>query len=131
MQAARGGIGLALELAARMEGGQDHLQRRLAGEFGVRIDRDAAAIVGDGKAIARLQRHFDPVGVARDRFVHAVVEHFAGQMMQRALVGAADIHAGSAADRLQPFKHFDGGGIVIGRGGRGGCEQVIGHDGNL
>ena len=114
-----------------MEGGENDLQRRLAGKFGVRIDRDAPAIVGDGEAIARLQRHLDPGGVARDRFVHAVVEHFAGEMVQRALVGAADIHARPASDGLQPFQNFDRRGVIIGGGGGGGGKQVIGHDAKL
>ena len=35
----------------------------------------------------------------------------AGQVVQRTLVGAADIHAGTAADRLQPFQDLD----VLGR----------------
>ena len=52
VQAAGGGIGLALELPARVEGGHDDLERRLAGIFRMLLDRDAAAIVGDGEAIA-------------------------------------------------------------------------------
>jgi hypothetical protein len=28
-------------------------------------------------------------------------------MMQRLLVGAADVHAGTAADRLKPLQHLD------------------------
>jgi hypothetical protein len=47
--------------------------------------------------------------------------------MERPLVRAADIHSGTAADRLEPFEHFDRMGVVIGRGGSVGREQ-IGHD---
>ena len=36
-------------------------------------------------------------------------------MVQGGLVGAADIHAGPAADRLQPFQHLDILGGIIGR----------------
>ena len=36
------------------------------------------------------------------------------QVMQRAFVGAADIHAGALADGLEPFQHFDGGGVIGG-----------------
>src|SRR3546814_15561173 len=54
--------------------------------------------------------------------------HFGGEVVQRALVGAADIHAGAAADRLEPFQYLDRRGVVI-TGGRGrGSEQVVGHD---
>ena len=127
VQAARGGIGLALELAARMERGHDDLERRLAGKFGVRVDRDAAAIVGDGQAIAGVERDLDAGRMARDRLVHAVVDHFGGEVMQRAFVGAADIHAGAAANRLQPLQHLDLR-SVIALGGRGrGVEQIVTH----
>ncbi len=40
-------------------------------------------------------------GVAGQRLVHAVVDHFRKQVMQRLLIGAADIHAGTAPHRLQ------------------------------
>ena len=83
----------------------------------MRIDRDAAAVVDDGQPVARLQRHLDPVGMARDRLVHRIVEHFGGEVVQRALVGAADIHARPAADGLEPLQHLDRGGVVIGIGG--------------
>jgi hypothetical protein len=49
----------------------------------------------------------DPVGVAGQRLVHGVVDDFGEQVMQRLLVGAADIHAGAAAHRLKPFQHLD------------------------
>ncbi len=126
VEAAAGGIGLAGELAARMQRGQDHFQRRFAGIFGVLVDRDAAAVVADRKAVALLQRHFDPRGVAGDRLVHRIVEHFGGEVVQRALVGAADIHAGAAADRLQPLQHFDGAaviGVAIAEGQ--GFEEIV------
>ena len=49
----------------------------------------------------------DEVGVAGQRLVHGVVDHLGEQVMQRLLVGAADIHAGPAAHRLEPLQHLD------------------------
>ena len=49
----------------------------------------------------------DEGGVAGQRLVHRVVDHFGEQMMQRLLVGAADIHAGPAPHRFQAFEHLD------------------------
>jgi hypothetical protein len=49
--------------------------------------------------------------MAGDGFVHRIVEHFGDQMVERALVGAAELHTGTAADRLQPFEDFD----ILGR----------------
>ena len=94
----------------------------------MRIDRDAATVVDDGQAVAGLQRHFDPRRVPRHRLVHRVVEHFGREMVQRALVGAADVHARAAADGLEPLEHLDRRGVVAdgGRCGRG--EEIVGHD---
>jgi hypothetical protein len=47
------------------------------------------------------------VGVAVERLVHGVVDHLGEQVMQRLLVGAADIHARPPAHRLEPFEHLD------------------------
>ena len=77
----------------------------------MRIDRDAAAVVGDGQEAVGAQFDFDEGGMAGQRLVHRVVDDFGEQMMQRLFVGAADIHAGPAAHRLQAFEHLD-----IGRG---------------
>ena len=118
VQTAAGGIGLARKFAARMQRGQDYLQRRFAGKLGVFIHRNAAPVVGDGQAPGgavwpHLQRHFNAVGMARNGLVHGVVQHLCGEVVQRALVGAADIHAGAAADGFQPLQHLD-------------CRAVIG-----
>ena len=107
VQAARGGIGLAGEFAAGMQRCQDHLDRRLAGEFRMLADRHAAAIVADRQPVARFQMHLDPVGMAGHRLIHRIVEDLGREMVQRPLVGAADIHAGAVAHRLQPFKDLD------------------------
>ena len=73
----------------------------------MRVDRNAAAVVGDGDEAVGLHLDLDPVGVAGQRLVHGVVDDFGEQVVQRLLVGAADIHAGAAAHRLEPFQHLD------------------------
>ena len=101
MQTARGLIGFARELAACVQGAQDHFERGFVGKLWVRINRDAAPVVADGHGIIGVQFNLDPVGVARDGLVHRVVQNFGDQMVQRAFVGAADIHAGAFAHRFQ------------------------------
>ncbi len=64
--------------------------------------------------------NLDAGGKPGDRLVHRIVERFGGKVMQRALVGAADIHAGAAAHRLQPFEDLD----VLGRIAVGGLSRV-------
>ncbi len=127
VEAARGRVSLALELPARVERGHDDFERRLAGIFGVRVDRDAAAVVEHAQAIALLERDLDAGGEAGDRFVHGIVDDFGGEVVKRALVGAADVHAWAAADRLEAFEHLDRASVVaVGRGAGGGREEV-GH----
>ena len=49
--------------------------------------------------------------MAGHRLVHGVVDDLGEEVVQRLLVGAADIHAGPPAYRLQPLQHLD-----VGRG---------------
>ncbi len=86
----------------------------------MRVGRDAAAIVADQDAVAGKHLQPDRVGVAGDGLVHRVVEHLGHEMMHGPFIGAADVHAGALADRLEPLQHLDiagGVGIVLGRGG--------------
>ena len=124
MQAARGLIGLGVELSAGMQRRHDDFERRLAGEFRVRIDRDAAAVVVHGERAVLEKFDLDEAGMAGDGLVHRVVDHLGEEMVQRALVGAADIHAGPAAHRLQPFEHLDRGRVVAGLG-----QRAVARDG--
>src|SRR5262245_55325692 len=73
----------------------------------MRINRYTAAIVGDRDEAVGLEFHLDPIGIAVDRLVHGVVDRLGEQVVQRLLVGAADIHAGPSAYRLEPFEHLD------------------------
>ena len=127
MQAARCGIGLARELAARVQHRQDDLERRLVRELGMRVDRHAAAIVDDRQPVADIQHHLDPRGMACDRLVHRIVEHLGGEMVQRPLIGTADVHARTPAHRLQPLQHLDRRRIIVGRWRGGGSEQIVGR----
>ena len=107
VQAAGRPVNLGIEFAAGVQRAHDHFERGLVLEFRMRIDRNAAAIVGDGDKAVRLHLDLDPVGVTGERLVHGVVDHLGKQVMQRLLVGAADIHAGPAAHRLEPLQNLD------------------------
>ena len=77
----------------------------------MRIDGNAAAVVRHRQEAVGLKLDLDPVGVAGKGLVHGIVDHLCEEVMQRLLVGAADIHPGPAAHRLQPLEHLD----VVGR----------------
>ncbi len=85
----------------------------------MRIDRNAAAVVGDGQKAVGAEFDFDEGRMSRQRLVHRVVDHFGEQMVQRLFVGAADIHAGPAAHRLEAFEHLDIGRGIAGLGAGG------------
>ena len=116
VQAARGLIDLGVELAAGMQRAHDDFERGFLRKFRMRIDRDAAAIVGDGQKSVGAQFHLDERGMPCQGLVHGVVDDFGEQMMQRLFVGAADIHAGAPAYRLQSFQHLDVGRGIAGLG---------------
>ena len=107
MQAARRVVDLAAELSAGMQRGHDDFEGGFVLEFGMRIDGDSASIVAHDQDIVRLQLDLDAVGVARHRFVHRIVHDFGGQVVQGPFVRAADIHAGPAPHRFEPFQDFD------------------------
>ena len=127
VQAAGGLVDLRIELSARMQRGHDDLERRLLREFRVRIDRDAAAVVGHGEPAAFLQLHLDEGRVSGDRLVHGIVDHLGEEVVQGLLVRAADIHARAAADGLEPFQHLDGGRVIAGLAGRALLRGRAGH----
>ena len=120
VQAARGLVDLGVEFAARVQRAHDDFERGFFRKLRMRIDRDAAPVVGHGHEAVGGQLHVDPVGMAGERLVHRVVDHLGEQMMQRLLVGAADIHAGAASHRLEPFEHLDVARRVGGISRRGG-----------
>ena len=46
----------------------------------------------------------------------AIVDDLGGEVVEGAGVGAADVHSGPAADRLEPLEHLDRGRVVaVGR----------------
>jgi hypothetical protein len=112
MQAAGGFVGLAGELAAGVQRGHDDFERGFAGEFRVRVDRDAAPVVATvTEPSARCSTSMRLAWPATASSM-ALSKNLGDQVVQRALVGAADIHARPLADRLQPFENLDGRGVV-------------------
>ena len=93
----------------------------------MRIDGHPAAVVDHGQAVADVEDDLDPRRMAGDGLVHAVVDDFGGKVMECPLVGAADIHAGAAADRFEPFQYLDLRGVVAVGRGLVAVEQIVTH----
>ncbi len=111
MQAAGDFVAAAAELAAGMQHRHHRFERGAAG-LGVLVHRDAAPAVGDDHPAVRLQGDVDAVAVAGHPLVDAVVDDLVDEVVQAAVVGAADVHAGAAAHGLQPLQHLDVGGVI-------------------
>jgi len=79
------------------------------------VDRDAAAVVANLQGTVFVQPNLDARCVTGDRFVNGIVDDFGREMVQGADIATADIHAGVAPNRLQPFQNVDVRGVVAGR----------------
>ena len=106
MQAAGDRVGLAVELAARVQRGQHDLD---GGPLlhRVLVHRDAAAVVGHPDAAVGEQRDLDLVAVSRQRLVDGVVDNLLDQVVQSAFARRADVHARALANRLQALEDRD------------------------
>jgi hypothetical protein len=77
-------VRLAVELAARVQHGEDDLDRRaLLGRM--HVDRHTAAVVDDPHATVREQHHLDVVSKTGKRLVDGVVHDLPHQVVQAAL----------------------------------------------
>ena len=106
---------LVAAAVAELAAGVQHGQHDLGGGallLLVHVDGDAAAVVGDRDAVVRVQHDLDRVAVAGERLVDGVVDDLVDQVVEAALAGRADVHAGSLADRLEAFEDGDVGGLV-------------------
>ncbi len=111
VQAAGHLVAAAAELAAGVQDGEHDLDGRLALALDD-VDRDAATVVDDAHAAVGEQRDDDLAGVAGQRLVDGVVDDLVDQVVQTALAGGADVHAGALADRVQAFENGDRAGVV-------------------
>ena len=82
VEAARDLVAVAAELAAGVEHGHDDLERALAALVRHRRDGDAAAVVGHGARAVRVEGDLDPVAVARERLVNAVVDDLVDEVVE-------------------------------------------------
>ena len=111
VQTARHLVAFAAELAARVQDGQDDLDRRLAAL--VHVDGDASPIVDDGDAVVLFDRHVNMVAIAGQSLIDRVVDHLVDEMMQAALRRAADIHARALSYSFQAFQNLNLIGAVV------------------
>ena len=104
-------VAAAAELAAGVQLGEHELDG--ADALGrVHVGGDAAPVVLDPDRAVLHQGDVDGVGVAGQGLVDRVVDDLPDQVVQAALAGGADVHAGALAHRLEPLEHGDRAGVV-------------------
>jgi hypothetical protein len=131
MEAAGIFVSALAELATGVEIGEHELDGGHA-EFQVHIDRDTAAIVGDGDGAIDVDRNLDPAAITGEVLVDGVVENLENTVVETALVRVADIHSGSLSNGIQAFELVDLGGVVnLCCGNLGFCflglVRILGH----
>ena len=100
VQTARHLVALAAELAAGVQLGQDDLQSGLA-VLGHDVHRDTAPVVHNPHRRIGQDGHVDGGATASQSLVHRVVHDFVDEVVQPAVTGGPDIHAGPLTNRLQ------------------------------
>ena len=114
MQSAGDLVGVLIEFPAGVQLGHDDLGRRHAFAL-VDVGRDAAAVVAHRAGAVGIEHDVDLLGVARERLVDRVVDDLVDHVMQaRAVVGVADIHAGTLANGIEALEDLDRFRVVVG-----------------
>jgi hypothetical protein len=106
VQAAGDLVAAAAELAAGVQGGHDHWRAEMP--FAGGYPPGCRGRCRDGDALIGVDDDVDAVAGAGQGLVDRVVDHLVDQVVQRADVGAADVHAGAAAHGLQALQDLDG-----------------------
>jgi hypothetical protein len=78
----------------------------------VLVDRDAATIVDDADTAIGEERDRDAGGVARERLVDGVVDDLVHEVVESALAGGTDVHAGPLADGIEALQNGDRASVV-------------------
>ena len=112
MQTTGDRVATAAKLTAGVQHGHDDLDGGLV-LGGVLIHGNTATVILDAHRAIGLDGHVDFGGVTGERFVHGVINDLVDQVVQTALGGRADVHAGAFTNRLQAFQHGDVGRTVF------------------
>jgi len=105
MQAARDLVSAAAELSSGMQHGVHNFECIFS--CGVLANRHTAAVVDHFDCVVLVDANEDARGMSRHRFVDRVVDDLVDEVVEAALVGRADVHAGALAYGIEPLEHLD------------------------
>ena len=126
MQTARDLVVGGVELAARVEDGEDYLDGGHGDAVdGLVVDGNAAAVIDDGDGVVDVNGDVDPGGVAGKGLIDGVVDDLIDEVMEALVAGRTDIHGGPLAYGGEAFKNSDVfSGVAIAGGGGGDGERL-------
>ena len=113
MESARYFVAAAAKFSAGVQHSVHHFKRIFSS--GVFTNWNTATIVGDRDGIIFVDAHKNARCMSGHRFVNGVVNDFVDKVMQTALIGRADVHAGTLANRFKSFKNLNAGCAVVAR----------------
>jgi len=112
VQAGGDRVGVVVELAPGVQHREDHLGR--GPTFGrVHLGGNAAPVVDHADRVVGVDDHVDVRAVAGQRLVDGVVHDLPHQLMQAGVIGRADVHARTLADRLEALEHGDARSVIL------------------
>ena len=118
MQSAGNFVGVAVELAARVQRGHHDLRGGNLFAVDVHIvDGNTAPVVDYGDGVVEVDGDFNLIGVAGQRFIDRVIYDFIDEVVQAEFAGRTDVHGGTFAHRFHAAEDFDGVGSVVSVGG--------------
>ena len=102
---------LLVELAAGVQGGENHLGgRALLG--GVLVHRNAPAIVAHRDGAIVVDCDLDFAAETGQRLVNGVIHHLIDKVVESIGPGGADVHGRPLAHRVEALENLDGTGVV-------------------
>jgi len=112
MQSSRYLVGVVIEFSACVQDGHDHFGGGSA-FFRVDIDWNSTSVIRNHDGIVVFDGDLDIGAMPCQCFVDGIVHHFEHHVMKaRTIIGIANIHAGTFADRIKTAQHLDVGRIV-------------------
>ena len=106
VESTRDFIGVVVEFAPGVDLRQNDFEGAFAA-FGVRVNRNAAAVVNDRDRTVGMDRHMNMLGVTGHRLVDRVVDDFVNQVVKPARRRVANVHARALADGVDAFENPD------------------------
>ena len=111
MQTTRDFVATVAKFAAGVQLRKDQLECRDA-LLGVDVNGDAAAIIGDRDDLVVVHDGANRRAASSQRLIDRVVDYLPEQVVQRATIGAADVHARAHAHRLKTLEHTNIGSAI-------------------